>query len=114
MGEGKRTNVCSLLVRLAGHGKNRNRKCFKCHQDYLCVMVVLVKFHPFIPLSATSILFQGHSGVKQLKLKVVCLDIFLIGSSPNFVWVLYTWTVLTNTMIFVTSACICDTEQLFH
>ena len=29
----------------------------------LCMMVVLIELYPFIPLSATSIVFQGHSSV---------------------------------------------------
>ena len=30
----------------------------------LCMMVVLIELYPFIPLSVTLILFQGHSSVK--------------------------------------------------
>ena len=32
----------------------------------LCKMVVLTELYPLIPLSVTLIVFQGHSGVKQL------------------------------------------------
>ena len=34
--------------------------------------VVLIEFYPFIPLSATLVVFQGHSSVKQFYLKIVC------------------------------------------
>ena len=35
----------------------------------LCMMVVLIKLSPLMPLSLTLIVFQGHSNVKQLQLK---------------------------------------------
>ena len=31
----------------------------------LCMVVVLTELYPFIPLSVTLIVFQGHSSVKQ-------------------------------------------------
>ena len=31
----------------------------------LCMMVVLIEFFPFIPLSVTLNVFQGHSSVKH-------------------------------------------------
>ena len=38
----------------------------------LCMMVVLTEFYSFIPHSATLIVFQGHSSVKQFSLKMLC------------------------------------------
>ena len=38
----------------------------------LCMMTVLIEFYPFIPLSVALIAFQGHSSVKQSKLKILC------------------------------------------
>ena len=32
----------------------------------LCIMIVLIKLYPFVPLTVTVIGFQGHSSVKQL------------------------------------------------
>ena len=36
----------------------------------LCMMVLLVELYLFIPLSVTFTIFQGHSSVKQFKLKI--------------------------------------------
>ena len=38
----------------------------------LCMMVELIEFYPFIPLSVTLMVFQGHSSVKQFELKILC------------------------------------------
>ena len=35
------------------------------------MIVVFMELYPFIPLSVVLTLFQGYSGVKELKLKVV-------------------------------------------
>ena len=56
----------------------------------LCVMVELIELFPFIPLSVTLIVCQGHSSVKQFVLKNVCsylvklnFVLFLITSSRS-------------------------------
>ena len=36
----------------------------------LCIMVVLIELYPFIPLSVTLIVFQGHSNVRQFELEI--------------------------------------------
>ena len=51
----------------------------------LCMIIVLIEFYPFIPLSATLILFQDHSSVKQFQLKILCsypvkLKLCMIGN----------------------------------
>ena len=39
----------------------------------LCMMVVLIKLYPFIPVTTFSdFVFQGHSRVKQFFLKMSC------------------------------------------
>ena len=67
--------VCVVIsVRPAGHmsvhGKNLNVAIFsdilKIINVKLCMVVVLIEHYPFIPLSVTLIVFQGHSSVKQL------------------------------------------------
>ena len=37
----------------------------------LCMVVVLTELHPFIPHSATLMVFQGHSSAKQFDLKIL-------------------------------------------
>ena len=58
--------VASLL---SVHGKNFNLAIFSdaIHviNVKLCMMVILIEFYPFIPLSVTLIVFQGHSSVKE-------------------------------------------------
>ena len=49
----------------------------------LCVMVALIVLYPFISLSVTLIVFQGHSSVKQFELKMlysypIKLKVFMI------------------------------------
>ena len=36
----------------------------------LCMMVLPIELYLFIPLSVTFTIFQGHSSVKQFKLKI--------------------------------------------
>ena len=68
-----------ISVRPAGHmsvrGKNLNVAIFsdilKIINVKLCMVVVLIEHYPFIPLSVTLIVFQGHSSVKQFLLKNV-------------------------------------------
>ena len=60
----------------------------------LCTMVALTELYPFIPLSLTLsglTSFHGHSGVKQLKLKVVFFGTLLFNSNSNFVRLWNTW-----------------------
>ena len=38
----------------------------------LCMTIVLIELYPFIPLSGTLIIFQGHSSVTQFQLKILC------------------------------------------
>ena len=38
----------------------------------LCMMVVLTELYPFMPLSVTLIVFQGHSSVNQFQLRILC------------------------------------------
>ena len=38
----------------------------------LCTMVLLIELYPFIPLSVTLIVFEGHSSVKRCGLKISC------------------------------------------
>ena len=38
----------------------------------LGMVVVLTELYPFIPLSVTLIVFQGHSSVKQFKIIILC------------------------------------------
>ena len=38
----------------------------------LCMMVVLSKLYPFIPLSVSWNVFQGHISVKQFEVKILC------------------------------------------
>ena len=38
----------------------------------LCMMVVFIELYPFIPLSVTLIVFQGHNSVRQFLLKILC------------------------------------------
>ena len=40
----------------------------------LCMMRVVIELYPFIPLSATMIVFQGHRSVRQIQLlvKILC------------------------------------------
>ena len=45
----------------------------------LCVMVVLIELYSFMPLTMTLDAFQGHSGLKQLKLKII-LFVFNVSS----------------------------------
>ena len=37
-----------------------------------CMVVVVTELYPFTLLSATLIVFQGHSTVKRFSLKIVC------------------------------------------
>ena len=46
------------------------------------MVVVLIELHPFIPLSMTLIVFQGHKSIKQFQLKFFVL-IRLIGNLYN-------------------------------
>ena len=39
----------------------------------LCMMVLLIEFDPFIPLSVACIIFQGYSSVKQFGVKLLCI-----------------------------------------
>ena len=66
--------VCVMVsVKPAGQlticGKNFNFVIFSDTINMinvkLCMMVVLIELYPFIPLSVTLIVFQGHSNVKQ-------------------------------------------------
>ena len=38
----------------------------------VCMMVVLIEFYAFIPLSVTITVVQGLSSVEQLQLKILC------------------------------------------
>ena len=64
----------SLLGRQAGRWTVRRGKDFHVAifsdtinliNANLCMMVLLAELYPFIPLSVTLIVFQGHSSVKQ-------------------------------------------------
>ena len=46
----------------------------------LCMMKIVSEFYAFVPLSMTLTLFEGHSGIDILKLKVFCC--FFICSHP--------------------------------
>ena len=59
-------------------------------------MIALIELYPSISLSVAWNLFQGHSSIKQLKLKVVFLGNFL----SNPVQTVYGWTG-TRTCIFL-------------
>ena len=37
-----------------------------------CMMVVRIEVYPFMLLSLTLIVFEGHSNVKQFSLKILC------------------------------------------
>ena len=67
-------NVSLMIgVRPAGQlsvcDKNFNMVIFLDTVDIIfvkfCMMVVLTELYPFMPLSVTLIVFQGHSSVKQ-------------------------------------------------
>ena len=69
-----------ISVRLAGRlficGKSVNVAIFsdaiKMDDFKICKVVVFIELYPFIPLSVTLIVFQGHSSVKQFSLENVC------------------------------------------
>ena len=52
------------------HGKNFNAVIFVDTMNViivkLCMMVVLIELYPFIPLSVTLSIFEGHRSVRQL------------------------------------------------
>ena len=62
-----------ISVRPAGRlsvcGKNFNIAIFSDTVSMIkvkvCTIVVLIELYPFVPLSVTFVLFQGHSSVKQ-------------------------------------------------
>ena len=62
--------------RLSGCGKNFNVAIFSDTINIinvkLCMMIVLIELYPFIILSVTLIVFQGHGSVKQFYLIVLC------------------------------------------
>ena len=70
-----------IIIRPAGRvtvcGKNLNVAIFldtiNMINVKLCIMVVLTGFYPFILLSVTLIVFQGHSSVKEFELKFYVL-----------------------------------------
>ena len=41
----------------------------------LCTMAVFIELYPFIPLSVSMTVFQGHSSVKQVELKILCSNL---------------------------------------
>ena len=65
-----------MISQLSVYGKNFNVVIFldtlTMNNVKLCVMVVLTKLYPFIPLSVTLIIFPGHRSVKQFKLYILC------------------------------------------
>ena len=70
----KNVSLWNDPVRLVGSlsvcGKNFNVAIFSVTIHMinvkLCMMVVLMELYPFIPLSVTLIVLQGHSSGKQL------------------------------------------------
>ena len=65
-----------LAGQVSVYGKHFNVEIFSDTMNMinnkLCTMVVLIKLLPFMPLSVTLTVFQGHSFVKQFYLKMVC------------------------------------------
>ena len=68
----------------------------------VCMMVILIELYPFIPLSVTLIVFQGHSTVKQFQRRILCSHLvqFNLCTTVDYI------KEIMNILLFLIFACI--------
>ena len=77
-----------LVSQVSGFVENFNIRIFldtiNMTNIKLCMIVLLIELHLLIPLSVTLTIWQGHSNVKQFKLKIKCKTRILFSPSYKY------------------------------